>query len=316
MLLCLDKTRIVTVVVCFVFISCLVSSSNCLVQAAYSGVTVLSHSSYVSSGGHFVVVGEVQNTANHVLGNASLDVIVSAANGSQFLSGITMAYVNDFLPQQKAPFYLDFGKIDFNTIPDAINFEFIVSDHPPTNYIQYPDLSLTVSSNGIVSDAYVVSGSISNRGSQTASDIKVVGTYYNVAGIVVAVGSVALKEPLGPNHSVNFTVSEFDASTKLSTKISSYSLLVQTSTQQFNLPPSVSPTSSSATSDSSWLTYVGFICVVIVGVTFVALIFFMKRKKEKIARYAEELVGKSRKVFLESSAFCCSEGKYPKGKQK
>ena len=279
--LSLDKTQIAGVIYCTVFVFCLVLSSNVFVQAAYTGVTVLSHSSYVSSGGHFVVVGEVQNTGNHVLGNASLDVVVSAFDGSQFLIGTTMAYVADFLPQQKAPFYLDFGKIDFNTIPDAITFDFNVSNHPPTNYIQYPDLSLAVSSNGIVNDAYVVSGSISNEGSQTAKDIKVVATYYNNAGIVVAVGSVGLKDPLSPSNSVSFTVSEFDASPKLATKISSYSLLVQTSTQQFNLPPSESPTPSMASSDSSWLDYlgVGVGVVVIIGVVFAALVFLRNAKK-------------------------------------
>jgi hypothetical protein len=252
---------------------------NVFVQAAYTGVVVLSHSSYVSSSGHFVVVGEVQNTGNHVLGNASLDVVVSASNGSQFLKGTSMAYVNDFLPQQKAPFYLDFGKIDFTTIPDALTFDFNVSNHPPTNNIEYPDLSLIVSSNGIVNNAYVVSGTISNSGSKTANDIKVVGTYYNSAGIVVAVGFVTLNGPLIPGNSANFTVSEFDASPKLVTKISSYSLLVQTSTQQLNLPSSVSTTPSTVYSDSSWLVYFGLSIVVIVAVAFAALVFLRKAKK-------------------------------------
>jgi hypothetical protein len=278
-LLRLEKAHIIAVIVCTVFVFSLVPSSNVFVQAAYTGVTVLSHSSYVSSSGHFIVVGEVQNTGNHVLGNASLNVVASASNGSQFLSGTTMAYVTDFLPQQKAPFYLDFGKIDFSTIPEVIIFDFNVSDHPPTNYIEYPDLSLIVSSDGIANGAYVVSGSISNSGSQTANDIKVVGTYYNSAGIVVAVGFVILNGQLSPNNSANFTVSEFDASPNLVTKIASYSLLVQTSTQQFNLPSSLSPTSSTVSSDLSWLVYVGVSVLVIVVVVFAALVFLRNSKK-------------------------------------
>ena len=279
-LLCMDKSRIVATIVFTVFVFSLVLTPSVFVRAAYTGVTVLSHSSYVSSGGHFIVVGEVQNTGNHVLGNASLDVVVSASNGSQFLSGTTMAYVNDFLLQQKAPFYLDFGKIDFNTIPDAITFDFNVSNHPPTNYIEYPDLSLIVSSNGIVNNAYVVSGTISNSGSQTANDIKVVGTYYNNAGIVVAVGFVTLNDPLIPNSSANFTVSEFDASPKLVSKISNYSLLVQTSTQQLDLPSLASPTSSTS---SSVLPTASIVAVVVIGIIVVvavaALVFLRKRRR-------------------------------------
>jgi LPXTG-motif cell wall-anchored protein len=280
-LLRMDKTRIFTVIVCTVFVFSLVSCPNVFVQAAYTGVTVLSHSSYVNSSGHFIVLGEVQNTGNHVLGNVSLNVVVSASNGSQLVSGTTTAYVNDFLPQQKAPFYLDFGKIDFNTISEVNTFDFNVSNHPPTNYIEYPGLSLIVTFNGIVNDAYVVSGSITNSGSQTANDIKVVGTYYNSAGIVVAVGFVILNDPLIPNNSVNFTVSEFDAVPKLVTKISNYSLLVQTSTQQFNLPSSASPTPSTASSGSSWIVYVGVSAVVIVVVAFATLVFLRKRKESR-----------------------------------
>jgi hypothetical protein len=276
----MDKSRIVATIVCTVFVFSLVLIPSVFVQAEYTGVTVLSHSSYVSSGGHFIVVGEVQNTGNHVLGNASLDVVVSAVNGSQFLSGTTMVYVNDFLPEQKAPFYFDFGKIDFNTIPNALTFGFNVSDHPPTNYIEYPGLSSIVTFNGIVNDGYVVSGSITNSGSQTANDIKVVGTYYNSAGIVIAVGFVTLKDPLIPNSSVNFTVSAFDASPKLVSKISNYSLLVQTSTQQLNLPPSASPTSSTSSSvlPNALITAVVVIGVIVV-VAVVALVFLRKRRR-------------------------------------
>jgi hypothetical protein len=279
-LLGVEKSRIGATIVCTVFVFTLVLIPNVFVQAAYTGVIVLSHSSYVSSSGHFVVVGEVQNTGNHVLGNASLDVVVSASNGSQFLRGTTMAYVNDFLPQQKAPFYLDFGKIDFTTIPEAITFEFNVSNHPPTNNIEYPDLSLIVSSNNIVNNAYIVSGTISNSGSKTANNIKVVGTYYNSAGIVVAVGFALLNDPLIPNSSTNFTVSEFDASPKLVSKISNYSLLVQTSTQQLNLPLSAPPTSSIL---SSVLPNTLIVVVVVIGlivtVAVVALVFQKKRRK-------------------------------------
>jgi hypothetical protein len=277
----MDKTCVAAVIVCTVFVFSLISSPIVFVQAAYTGVTVLSHSSYVNSSGHFIVVGEVQNTGNHVLGNVSLDVVVSASNGSQLVSGTTMAYVNDFLPQQKAPFYLDFGKIDFDIISEVSTFDFNVSNHPPTNYIEYPGLSLVVTFNGIANDVYVVSGSITNSGSQTANDIKVVGTYYNSEGIVVAVGLVILNGPLIPNKSVNFAVNEFDASPKLVNRISNYSLLVQTSTQQLNLPSSASPTPSTASSGSSWLVYVGISAVVIVVFAFSALVFLRKHKASR-----------------------------------
>ena len=278
-LLRMDKFRVVAALVCTVLAFSLALSPSVFVQAKYSGVTVLSHSAYGASSGHFVVVGELQNTGNHLLDSVSLDVVVSAPNGSQLVSGTTTAYVNNFVVQQKAPFYLDFGKIDFDTVSETSTFDFNVSNHPPTNYIQYPDLSLIVSSNGIVNNVYVVSGSITNNGNQTANDIKVVGTYYNNAGIVVAVGFVALDDPLIPNSSADFTVSEFDASSRLASKISNYSLLVQTSTQQLYVPSSSSPTSSttsSALSTASIVAVVGIGVAIVVAV--VALVFLRKRR--------------------------------------
>jgi hypothetical protein len=275
----MNKSRVIAALICLVFVFSLVLSPGVFVQAAYTGVTVLSHSSYVSSSGHFVVVGEVQNTGNHLLDTVSLDVVVSASNGSELVAGTATAYVNNFVVQQKAPFYLDFGKIDFNTVSETSTFDFNVSNHPPTNYIQYPDLSLTVSSNGIVNNDYVVSGSITNSGNQTARDLKVVGTFYNNAGIVVAVGFVILDDSLVPNGSASFTVSEFDASSKLSSKISNYSLLVQTSTQQLYLPSSAPPTSStpsSALPTGSIVAVVGIAVILVVAV--VALVFLRKHR--------------------------------------
>jgi LPXTG-motif cell wall-anchored protein len=94
--------------------------------------------------------------------------------------------------------------------------------------------------------------------------------------------SPLLNGSLIPNDSVNFTVREFDAVPKLAAKISNYSLLVQTSTQQFNLPSSISPTPSTTSSDSSWLVYVGTSAVVIAVLAFAALVFARKRKKQSL----------------------------------
>ena len=70
--------------------------------------------------------------------------MVSASDGTQIAAGTTNAFVSEFLPQQKAPFYLDLGKIDFDLVSKASTFDINVSDAPPTNYNQYPDLSLDV----------------------------------------------------------------------------------------------------------------------------------------------------------------------------
>jgi hypothetical protein len=259
----MEKSSVLAVVVCLVPNSCYFA------KAVNTSVTVLSHSSYVSPTGHFVVLGEVQNTGSHALESVSLNVAVSASDGSTIATGTTDAFVHNFLPQQKAPFYIDFGKIAFNELSKASTFNISLYDAPPTNYNQYPDLSLNVDSNGIAEVAYVISGSITNTGNQTANDIVVYGTYYNSAGVVVAVGLAELDTPLTPNSSANFSLTEMDAAASLTSKISSYALLVQTSTQVFSLPP-VSPSDNPQSLDTLLLP-IGIAVIALIAVIGVVL---------------------------------------------
>ncbi len=274
----MGKFRIAVVLISTVFIFSLILNPNVIIQAANTSVTVLSYSSYVASSGGFVVLGEVQNTGNHALASVSLNVLVTGSDGAQIVFGTATVLATEFLPGQKAPFYIDFGKIDLNLFSSKIAFYNIsLANAPPTNYNQYPDLTLNVDFNGIANNVYIVSGSITNNGNQIANDIKIEGTYYNNAGNVVAVGSIALDSPLAPNTSKNFTVSEFDASPSLVTKISDYALLVQTSTQVFATPASASPSVSPQPSDSSVLT-LGIVSVVsAIGVVLVVFVFIRKR---------------------------------------
>jgi hypothetical protein len=283
-LICLGKSHVLAAAVCLVLVFSLILNSHCYAIAKNTSVTVLSYSSYVSPTGHFVVLGEIRNTGSHALESVTLNVTVSASDGSTIAEGTTDAYVHNFLPQQKAPFYIDFGKIDFDAISKTSTFDISLYNAPPTNYDQYPDLSLNVDFNGIVNVAYVISGSITNIGNQTANDIKIYGTYYNAAGVVVAVGQVELKEPLTPNSSANFSLSEMDEAASLTTKISSYALLAQTSTQVFSVAP-VSPSDTSQTLDSSLLT-MGIVVIALIAVIAVVgvglMVYFKKRKSGKV----------------------------------
>ena len=272
----MKKPRVLVAAVCSVIVLILVLNPYYFARATNTSVTVLSHSSYVSPTGHFVVLGEIQNTGSHALESVTLNIIVSAPDGSQIVGGTTNALVHNFLPQQKAPFYIDFGKVDFNLISKTSAFNISLSNAPPTNYNQYPDLSLNVDSHGIENVAYVISGSITNLGNQTANNIVVYGTYYNTAGVVVAVGLVELESPLAPNSSADFTLSELDEAANLATKISSYTLLVQTSTQVFSLP-SASPSDTPQALDPSLLT----IGIVIIGLIVVIAVVLWVRFRLK-----------------------------------
>ena len=251
------------------------------VSQADVNVKVLSYSWYASpSDGDFIVVGEVQNTGNSVLSSVSLNAAVYASDGTELVSASTTAYVSYLLPQQKAPFYIDFGSpgTDTNSTYSSVsNVVFTITNAPTTIDQQYEGLSLNTGFNGALDGAYTVIGLISNIGNQTADGIRVVGTYYNSVGTVVAVGFNNVTSSLIPNNSTTFTVSEFDAAPSLMSQISNYTLLVQTQTLQNNNSPSSSSTSAPS-SGSSGLIYgvVGSVVIVVAAVT--ALAFLSKRR--------------------------------------
>ena len=287
----MSKLRVLVTAVCLVLFFSLVSYPHCCARAKNTSVTVLSYSSYVSPTGHFVVLGEIQNTCSHALESITLNVTVSASDGSIIAEGTTNAFVHNFLPQQKAPFYIDFGKIDFDIISKTSAFDISLYNAPPTNYNQYPDLSIDVDFRGIIDVAYVISGSITNIGNQTANDIKVYGTYYNAAGVVVAVGFMELDDPLTPNSSANFSLTEMDVAASLTSRISSYGLLFQTSSKVFSLPSD--PTSDTAQSLDSPLLTISLVAVALIAVIAVVLLVRFRLKR---IRQLSKKVGFARNI--------------------
>jgi hypothetical protein len=216
----------------------------------------------------------------YILSLVSLNALVYASDGTEIVSGSTTAYASYLLPQQKAPFYIDFGNpgADSNSIYSSVSYvDFTVSNAPTTKDSEYAGLSLNPVFSGVVEGTYIVLGAINNIGNQTADSIRLVGTYYNSAGTVVAVGFNNINGSLTPNNSTEFTVSEFDATPNLVAQISNYSLLVQTSTLQNTLSAS-SPSPSSSSFDSSRLIYPVVVTVVIVVIAVMVLAFLKRRR--------------------------------------
>jgi hypothetical protein len=243
-------------VVCLVFVSSLVLLPNAFSQVN-AGVNVLSYSWYVNPSGDFIVVGEVQNDGNSILQSVSLNATAYDSKGDGIAGNTAMAYVNYFLPQQKAPFYIDMGPATVHGdywAPIISSVDFTVFNVVSTTVQEYGNLALTTNFNGTLNGPYDVFGFVSNIGNQTANGIKVVATYYNSSGTVVAEGFDIVSGSLPPYNATTFAVSEFDSKTSLVAQISSYSLLIQTSTLQNNTSlssASPSPSSSSSAPSSS-----------------------------------------------------------------
>jgi hypothetical protein len=284
----------------------LLSLSLAYVQKASSqpeNIKVLSYSWYVDSIGIFDVVGEVQNVGPNTIESVVLGGTVYTTDGvEQGLSNPTYVYVNCLIPQQKASFYMEFptrqtstGDLSWLSIGvDHIDFTVLAAN--VTNNYRYPDVIVKSSSGAPDGEGvYWVSGTVQNSGSQTATNIRVIGTFYNASGIVVGVGYTDYLTPssLSPSSVASFKVGAFDynqSEVPSKQKIASYSLLVQVEKPLLSgTPPSLPPSNSTSTTTPSDSTpsstiapemqYIAVIVVVILGV--VGTILVLNKRKAK-----------------------------------
>jgi hypothetical protein len=237
------------------------------VSSQPENVKVVSYSWYVDSYGDFIAVGEVQNVGPNTIKSVVLTGVVYTMDGEAQASYYTIAFVNYLIPQQKAPFYIDFSPQSSNTGDlswlslGVKRVDFTVNLANTTSSYQYPDLALASSSGGVDGEGvYWVSGTVKNSGTQTATNIRVVGTFYNSSGTVVAVGYTDLLTPasLTPSNAASFKVGAFDVNQTEAPsikKISSYRLLIQTEGPILSgtspTPPPSSPSPSPSPSPSS-----------------------------------------------------------------
>ncbi len=266
-------------------------------------VKVLNYSYYIDILGNLVLVGEVQNIGTTVLKYVDIAGRITSSDGSQaqWENRVLGLYL---LPQQKAPFYLEFSRQSasygswFGVI--ILNVELVAYIAPETTKYQYQNVEVTThqgSANSV--GEYWVNGELKNTGTQTASNITIVATYYNSSGATVAFGYTNRISTLSPNEIKTFKVGAFDLNqTEVSSdkKIYGYSLLVQVESP---LSEGIAPTASSAPVGTSGPIDSGndmdtdtgnnldatniVIIVAVIVIVVVALILFSKRKKSKLS---------------------------------
>jgi hypothetical protein len=258
----LKKTAVFTLVM--VCTACL---SLALIPKGYSqadNIKVLSYSWYTGPATSptpyalnqfdFIVVGEIQNQGTTIADHVSLTGIVYLTNGTIVAESSTVAFVEEMLPQQKAPFYMDFapyssstGDLSWANDVGYIGFQTYVGNTTDTS--QYQGLRVVSNSSFIdpTSGVYNVTGTIQNTGNETTGHTWVVATFYNATGTVIGVSYTGfLADSLDPFSYVFFGVSPFDGTSQINNQITSYALLIQTRPLAATSSPSPSPTSSSS----------------------------------------------------------------------
>jgi hypothetical protein len=229
-------------------------------------VQILSYSWYTYpassySQGAFIVVGEVQNVGITNLDGVRIMGIVYTSDGQPQAESMCQAFVEDMLPQQKAPFYMYFdvnnaysGNMTWMDRVDHVDLSVVYANDTETQ----PDTNLIVLGNASYTDPsrnglYTVTGIIKNNGMQPSKNLVwAVTTFYDSSGTVIGVNQTAsphMKTSLAPNATFAFTATPVDY-TLLSGQVATFSILVQ-SRQIAVASPTPTPTQSANPSPTS-----------------------------------------------------------------
>jgi hypothetical protein len=250
-------------------------------------IQIISYSSYYDNLGYFDAVGEVQNTGTTIAANVFIIGTAYASDGSVLKSSNTISNGQYLLPGQKGPFYLDFGEIR----GEVSNVVLQIGNAPVTESHQYLDLKILTDSSYIGSTgAYWVTCNIRNIGNQTATNVRLIGTFYNSTGQVVAMG-YSDPQNMTLAQTSSFKVGAFDINMKSPQlpsylKITGYTLLIQNEGpfSVGNLPtitpyPAI-PTSHSDNTINPLIVYVAI--VAIAAILIALLVVKLKRRKPRV----------------------------------
>ena len=270
-------------------------------------IKVTNYSYYIGPSGILEVVGEIQNVGVNTIDSVVLRGSIFNENGIDVSDSATKAWVAYIVPQQKAPFIMEFAPPQDTGVwqpGDIAQVKLTVAQANATSAYQYPDLKITsstpsIGTSGDYNGAYGVSGEIENTGSQTATNLTVVAAFYNSTGSVVGVGYTAYLTPrdLAPSNKVQFQIYALDlnqSNVPSYLKIASYSLLVQTQLpilqgsapivtpyQASGSPVAGTPSLTNSSAKPLNLTLVAVIAVVVVLVVIGAILVLKRRKPQE-----------------------------------
>ena len=224
------------------------------INAQSVSAKVLSYSAYISPNnavmyysGDLIVVGEVENTGSSTIGQVY--VVASTYDNNSQLTASTenMALEASLGPGQKAPFYIDFDpssttfgdnvsvvdQTSYNNWLSSVlyggNITVAVVNTLPASSTIYSGLTISNPQGSKQGGTYVVTGTLTNTGSQTASDIYVIGTFYNSTGGVIGYNITYVGDSLAAGRATSFTLSPTDDTGSISAATSNYALHVDAS---------------------------------------------------------------------------------------
>lgn len=181
----------------------LVLGFMCPVRAV-SEVDILTHKGFLYYDGFYHVVGEVENTGEQAVNSMKITATFYDSDDAMIATEFNYTCINVLLPKRKSPFEVIVAN---TTQAEKVHHYSLTVDFSLTEALP---LGLEISSDSLYVDGggrlHVV-GEIKNIGEQTATHIKVIATFYDETGKVVA-SEFTFSDPddLDPDQSAPFEI--------------------------------------------------------------------------------------------------------------
>jgi hypothetical protein len=199
----MDQFKFTTLILMFIVTVLAVLNTTPMNAAGFP--VILSHSSFIDDIGYFHVVGEVKNAGDVSINSVKVTAIFYDADNTVLAQNFAYSLIDLILPGRKAPFEIMLmdkaasSKVDHYTLD--IDFNEFPSGKP---------IGLKILSNNSYIDQTSflhVTGGIENIADTTATNIRVVATFYDQQGNVVGC-AYAYAEPkdLDPNQNASFDI--------------------------------------------------------------------------------------------------------------
>ncbi|MCL5877593.1 MAG: FxLYD domain-containing protein [Candidatus Bathyarchaeota archaeon] len=258
--------------------------------SATEDVKILNFTYRFDSAGILVVVGEVQNIGQNVISTVIISGTAIPSYGSEVISG-DLVWANNLLPGEKAPFYMQFRSNLTNTgawTGGLSDVTVRVIQASATTEYQYQGVTITSHEASQPSGGYTIEGEIKNTGSETASNVAVVATFYNSEGKPIAAGystKVATMTPQGINSFSLSAINLNQTTAGSNNQISKYALMVQVETPLLSgaLPSAQTPVtgpsgSQTPTEPTNNLSPV-YIAVFVVAIVVVVVVWLLIKRR-------------------------------------
>lgn len=242
-----------------------------------SNVTLLSHSGFTAiNNQYYVVAGEIQNTGNIPVRNVKINVSLFDSDGKKLYSELTPTFMDVIPPGGKSPFIVMwFGEekaveVAYYTISDISYTEFPEGKPQKLEIVwstySFPDII----------------GAIKNSGDKNATFIKVIATFYDIEGKVIAANSDLSIHHLNPGSTAEFHITFPFQEESIIQRAKKYELIAESREYLLKMDVQTNPYQNNP---YKFLTYIVIILVVLI----ISLLFYISHARKRKKKYKKKL---------------------------